>query len=42
MTTGDHIQVNGARTYPAAHVSNYPGSCSLRAIPGAKKRRSYG
>lgn len=30
------IQLNGVRTYPAAKVSQYPASCSQRAIPGGK------
>jgi hypothetical protein len=34
----DLIQINGTRTYPAASVSNYPGSCSMRAIPGGKQQ----
>lgn len=34
---GDLIQIKGTRTYPAASVSNYPGSCSMRAIPGGKQ-----
>jgi hypothetical protein len=34
---GDLIQIKGTRTYPAASVSNYPASCSMRAIPGGKQ-----
>ncbi len=34
---GDLIQITGTRTFPAASVSNYPGSCSMRAIPGSKQ-----
>lgn len=34
---GDLIQITGTRTYPPASVSNYPGSCSMRAIPGSKQ-----
>jgi hypothetical protein len=34
---GDLIQVKGIRTYPPASVSNYPGSCSMRAVPGGKQ-----
>jgi hypothetical protein len=34
---GDLIQIKGTRTYPAASVSNYPSSCSMRAIPGGKQ-----
>jgi hypothetical protein len=37
MTSGDQIQIKGTRTYPPANVSNYPGSCSMRAIPGGKE-----
>jgi hypothetical protein len=37
MTSGDQVQIKGTRTYPAASVSNYPGSCSMRAIPGKKE-----
>src|SRR5450759_3679188 len=33
---GDRIQITGTRTYPPAKVSNYPASCSMRAIPGAQ------
>jgi hypothetical protein len=36
MITGDQIEIKGTRTYPAASVSNYPASCSMRAIPGRK------
>jgi hypothetical protein len=31
------IEIKGTRVYPAASVSNYPGSCSMRSIPGAKE-----
>ena len=34
---GDLIEIKGVRTYPAASVSNYPASCSMRAIPGARE-----
>jgi hypothetical protein len=34
---GDRIQITGTRTYPPAKVSNYPASCSMRAIPGGKE-----
>jgi hypothetical protein len=34
---GDLLQINGSRIYPAASVSNYPASCSMRAIPGDKE-----
>ncbi|MBP1777076.1 MAG: hypothetical protein H6Q86_3086, partial [candidate division NC10 bacterium] len=37
MISGDQIQIKGIRTYPPASVSNYPGSCSMRAIPGGKE-----
>jgi hypothetical protein len=37
MISGDQIQITGTRTYPAASVSNYPGSCSMRGIPGGKE-----
>jgi hypothetical protein len=37
MTSRDQIQIKGTRTYPPARVSNYPGSCSMRAIPGGKE-----
>ena len=33
----DLIEIKGARVYPAASVSNYPGSCSMRPVPGAKE-----
>lgn len=34
---GDLVQIKGTRTFPAASVSNYPASCSMRAIPGGKR-----
>jgi hypothetical protein len=34
---GDLIQIKGTRTFPAASVSNYPASCSMRAISGSKQ-----
>jgi hypothetical protein len=37
MLSEDQIQINGKRIYPAASVSNYPGSCSMRSIPGGKE-----
>ena len=37
MISGDQIQIKGTRTYPPARVSNYPGSCSMRSIPGGKE-----
>jgi hypothetical protein len=33
----EQIQITGKRIYPPASVSNYPGSCSMRAIPGGKE-----
>jgi len=33
----DLIEIKGVRVYPAASVSNYPGGCSMRPIPGAKE-----
>lgn len=33
----DLIEVKGVRVYPAASVSNYPGGCSMRPIPGARE-----
>lgn len=35
--SSDLIQITGTRTYPPAKVSNYPGGCSMRAIPGARE-----
>jgi hypothetical protein len=40
MVSGDQIQIKGTRTYPPASVSNYPGSCSMRSIPGGKEEAS--
>ena len=37
---GDLIQIKGTRTYPPASVSNYPGSCSMRAVPGGKQEET--
>ena len=34
---GDQLEIKGVRTFPAAMVSNYPGGCSMRPIPGAKE-----
>jgi hypothetical protein len=39
MSADDQIQITGMRTYPAAMVSNYPGGCSMRAIPGGKEQK---
>jgi hypothetical protein len=33
----EQVQLNGTRTFPPAMVSNYPGGCSMRAIPGGKE-----
>jgi hypothetical protein len=38
MTSSDQVQIMGTRIYPAASVSNYPGSCSMRSIPGGKEQ----
>lgn len=32
---GTQIQLDGKRTFPAASVSQYPASCSMKAVPGA-------
>ena len=40
LISGDQIQIKGTRTYPPASVSNYPGSCSMRSIPGGKAEAS--
>ncbi len=37
MTAAKQVEIKGVRVYPAAMVSNYPGGCSMRAIPGAKE-----
>jgi hypothetical protein len=37
MSSRDQVQIKGTRVYPPASVSNYPGSCSMRAIPGGKE-----
>lgn len=42
MTTNDQIVIKGTRTYPAAKVSNYPASCSMRSIPGGKEETILG
>jgi hypothetical protein len=34
LNSGDQVQIKGTRTYPPANDSNYPGGCSMRAIPG--------
>jgi hypothetical protein len=33
----EQIQIKGTRVYPPAMVSNYPGGCSMRSIPGGKE-----
>ena len=38
ITNGHQVQISGTHTYPAAKVSNYPGSCSMRSIAGAKEQ----
>jgi hypothetical protein len=38
LTNSGQIQIAGTRTFPAARVSNYPASCSMRSIPGAKEK----
>ena len=37
MSSSDQIQIKGTRTYPPGSVSNYPASCSMRAVPGARE-----
>jgi len=37
LLENEQIQIKGVRVYPAAMVSNYPGGCSMRPIPGAKE-----
>lgn len=37
LLSRDQIQIKGTRIYPPASVSNYPASCSMRAIPGGKE-----
>jgi hypothetical protein len=37
MASRDQLQIKGTRTYPPGNVSNYPASCSMRAVPGAKE-----
>jgi hypothetical protein len=38
LTAANQIQISGTRTYPAAKVSNYPASCSMRSIGGSKEQ----
>jgi len=33
----EQVHIKGVRVFPAAMVSNYPGGCSMRPIPGAKE-----
>lgn len=33
----EQVHIKGVRVYPAAMVSNYPGGCSMRPIPGARE-----
>jgi hypothetical protein len=40
--SGDQILIKGTRIYPPASVSNYPGSCSMRSIPGGKEEALLG
>jgi hypothetical protein len=40
--TGDQILIKGTRSYPPASVSNYPGSCSMRSIPGGTEEALLG
>ena len=37
MSSSDQIQIKGTRTYPPGSVSNYPASCSMRAVPGGRE-----
>jgi hypothetical protein len=37
LVGNDLIEIKGVRIYPAASVSNYPGGCSMRPIPGARE-----
>jgi hypothetical protein len=38
VDSGDRIKITGTRTFPPASVSNYPASCSMRAVPGGKEQ----
>ena len=33
------ITMTGVRTFPAASVSNYPASCSMRTVPGGTEEK---
>ena len=37
ISNRDTVEIRGTRTYPPASVSNYPASCSMRSIAGAKE-----
>ena len=37
LLSGDQVLIKGTRVYPAAKVSNYPASCSMRTVPGGKE-----
>lgn len=34
--SGNTLQITGTRSFPAASVSQYPASCSMKSIPGEK------
>jgi hypothetical protein len=34
VTNGNQLQITGSRSFPAASVSQYPSSCSLRPVAG--------
>ena len=38
LISREQIQITGSRVYPAASVSNYPASCSMRGIGGGKEQ----
>jgi hypothetical protein len=38
LISPEQLQLSGSRTYPAASVSNYPASCSMRGIGGGKEQ----
>jgi hypothetical protein len=37
LLSGDQVLIKGTRIYPAAKVSNYPASCSMRDVSGGKE-----
>jgi hypothetical protein len=37
--SGEQIQLEGTRTFPAASVSQYPASCSMTPVPGGKESK---